>query len=303
MKNSSFFITIILVYFCLLSIEVTARDLAEIQNKGLIEFAAYEKFSPFSYLSDSGNPTGIDIDIGKAIAEKLGVKAKFRLVVADETVEDDLRVYIWKGHFTAGGISDVMLHTPFDPEFSKQIEQVTFLPPYFQEQVVIAYDKSMIKNALTLEKFIDKKIGVEIETLSDMYLLGAFGGRLTEGIVHFSTVADAAHALVNQEINAVMANRCELEAGLAGTKNKFKISTLPMPGLSTTAWDIGMAVKASNHDLATTLTEIMKGLLQNGSIHEIFKKHGVTLKLPSSIHAIEANLEGNEGVTVSSNDH
>lgn len=299
MKNNKIFVAIAITFLLTVSGIAHSKDLTEIIDKGLIEFAAYEKFPPFSDLSKDGKPVGIDIDIGNALAKKLGVKAKFRLVAAGESVDDDLRNYIWKGHFTAGAVSDVMLHTPFDPNFSKQIEQVNFLPPYFQEQLVFAHDPKRIKNVITLEAFIDKPIGVEIETISDNYLLGAFGGKLRENVVHYTSVAEATQALANKEIIAVMGNRCEVESGLGSVKNEYKVGTLPTPGLQKTAWDIGIAVAANNQKLADALTEAMKTLLLQGTIHKIFKSHGITLILPSSIHTLEADKETSSNVTES----
>jgi ABC-type amino acid transport substrate-binding protein len=260
----------------LLSSLVCANDLNGLVEKGVIEFAVYEKFPPFSYRSDKGKPEGIDFEIGKALAEELGVKARFRLVAADESVEDDLRNYIWKGHFTAGGKSDVMLHVPYDERFIKRVSQISFIMPYYNEGVVFALNQKQLGNALTLEVFTTEKVGVEIETLADIYLLNAFGGRIRENVVHFSTVKEASKALIDGELAAVMASRSELEAGLGNSVSKFKIGNLPTPGLDEKSWDLGMAVKADRKDLSDALNRAMRKLLLNGKIEQIFSVHGVT---------------------------
>jgi cystine transport system substrate-binding protein len=55
--------------------ETTLLD--EIKEKGEITFATEGTYSPFSYHDDSDELVGYDVDIAKAVAEKLGVKATF----------------------------------------------------------------------------------------------------------------------------------------------------------------------------------------------------------------------------------
>ena len=282
-----FFALVICLFSSLVTV-VTANELNGVADKGVIEFAVYEKYPPFSYRSDQGKPVGIDIEIGKSIARELGVKAKFRLVPADESVDDDLRNYIWKGHFTAGGKSDVMLHVPYDERFIKQVDQVKFLTPYYNEEVIFALDPNRTGNAVTLEIFAKEKIGVEIETLADVYLLSAFGGLLRDNTVHFPSVNEASEALINGEIAAIMATRTEIEAGLGEAKGKFKIGSMPTPGLTEKSWDLGIAVKEDRKDLATSLKLVMNKLLRSGEIKKIFSDHGVTHKEAGRTSSVES---------------
>jgi len=67
---------------CLLSLTFTAgaqaqADLANIKSAGVIKIGTEGTYAPFSYHDASGKLTGFDVDIGRAIAERLGVKAEF----------------------------------------------------------------------------------------------------------------------------------------------------------------------------------------------------------------------------------
>ena len=73
-----------------------AADLAGITAKGFLRIAVYRDFQPWSWQQD-GVLTGIDVDLGKAIAAKLGVKPDFLELTADEDVGDDLRNGVWRG--------------------------------------------------------------------------------------------------------------------------------------------------------------------------------------------------------------
>lgn len=51
--------------------------LSQIQEKGVITFAMEGQWSPWTYHDESGELVGYDTEVGKAIAEKLGVEAEF----------------------------------------------------------------------------------------------------------------------------------------------------------------------------------------------------------------------------------
>ena len=51
-------------------------DLANIRNAGVIRIATEGTYAPFSF-HDATGLTGFDVEIGSAIAERLGVEARF----------------------------------------------------------------------------------------------------------------------------------------------------------------------------------------------------------------------------------
>ena len=260
----------------------TAKNLAQIKEKGYLEIAVYEAFPPYSYKSEKGVSVGIDIDLGRAIAKELGVAAGFRLFQADESLEDDLRNVVWKGHYLGGGTSDMMLHVPYDPNFAATIDQVNFIAPYFREEVAFAVNPARIGTAKTLEVFQHEKVGVVIDTLADLYLLAAFGGKIAENVVHYMKLQEATNALLSGELTAVMADRGELEHSLnvQGDRKNIVVTQIPTPGLTVTGWNLGAAVKSSNNDLASEVERIIKKLHEDGTIAQIYADHGVTYSAP-----------------------
>jgi len=280
-------IKFVIVSICLFYITVgNAADLEKIIEKGFIEFAVYENFPPFSYKDDDGRVKGIDIDIGKAIAKKLGVQVGFRSFLADESVNDDLRNMVWKGHYLAGDPADVMLHVPYDPDFANQNDKVAFIQPYYKELIAFAVNTYRVRSAMTLEVFTKEPIGVETASLADAYLLGAFSGRLRENVKHYLTIAEAAKAMVDKEVSAIMANRGELEYSLGQYEHDFVITKLPTPGLTIEGWELGAAVNADNVKLAERLNEVVGDLKSNGQIEKIFSSYGISHKAAESSQII-----------------
>jgi ABC-type amino acid transport substrate-binding protein len=258
-----------------------ANTLADVKAKGVLSVSLYKDFPPYSFAAD-GKTQGIDVDLANALAEKLGVKSDIRLVGADENVEDDLRNNIWKGHYLGGGVTDVMLHMPYDSAFSKRVDAVSFVAPYQLEQVVFAFNTNKVGKQPTLANFMGEPVGVEIDTLSDLYLLQAMQGQITKNVRHFKNLTEAAAALNAGEISGIMGPRGELEGVLANHPDNIQIQSLITPGLSRGSWALGLAVKADiKGDLNTAVDHAMAELVSDGTVKKIFDQHKVTYQPPA----------------------
>ncbi len=267
---------------------VHAGDLNDIKSKGVLSVSVYKDFPPYSYVAD-GKQQGIDIDLADAIAQKIGVKSEVRLVGADENVEDDLRNNVWKGHYLGGGVTDVMLHMPYDRAFSEKVDKVKFVAPYQVEQVVFAFNTDKVGKQPTLANFMSEPIGVEIDTLSDLYLLDAMQGKISQNIKHFENLSKAADALKKGEIAGIMGPRGELEGLLAERAGNIEVQGLVTPGLSRSSWAMGAAVKADNEELAKAVDGAVAELVKDGSVKKIFDAHKVTYYPPAEPPASTAS--------------
>ena len=255
---------------------VSAAPLEEIRRTGVLHVAVYKDFAPFA---DEGQ--GIDVDVAKALAEKMGVKAEVKAYPDADDVDGDLRNIIWRGHpLWRERLADVMMHVPVDSYLIQKNDQVRIFAPYFRERIVVARNKARIPNMATLQIFTSERIGVQAETLEDRYLVGSFGGILRESVVHFKTLEAATRALIAGDVSAVMGRQTDIEAGLGKETPRFEITAAPAPGIATTGWELGLAVKADNPELETALAQAMASLLQDGTIAKIFERRGLTYRAP-----------------------
>jgi len=268
--------------FSLPSLTLAQNALDKVKEKGVLEIAVYDALPPFSY-REKGKSVGLDIDIGKALAQVLGVNASIRMVGADENMEDDLRNNVWKGHYLGGGVADLMLHVPYDADFGKRNDRVRLIAPYYREQIVIAVDSKYDQKDSPLDLFTREKVGVELDTLSDFYLLSSYQGKIRPNVVHFRNIQEATAALRKGEIAGVMGPRSEIEKGLAGNTASFRVGPVQLPGLRQSGWDLGAAVKETNSELAMALENAMNQLRISGEIEKIFDQHGITYQLPSRV--------------------
>lgn len=256
---------------------VPAAPLEEIKRTGRLHVAVYRDYAPFA---DEGQ--GIDVDVAKALAEKLGVTAEVKAYPDADSIDGDLRNIVWRGHpLWRERLADVMMHVPVDPHVIEKNGQVRIFAPYFRERLVVARNRNRIPQLPTLQIFASERIGVEAETLEDRYLVSSFGGLLRENVLHFKTLLEATAALKKGEVSAVMGRQTLIEAGLGADASRFEISTAPAPGLATTGWELGLAVKADHPELAAALAQAMAELLQDGSVERIFTKRGFTYRAPA----------------------
>ena len=197
---------------------VSAAPLEEIHRTGVLHVAVYRDFAPFAKEGQ-----GIDVDVAKALAEKIGVKAEVKAYPDADDVDGDLRNIIWRGHpLWRERLADVMMHVPVDSYLIQKNEQVRIFAPYFRERIVVARNKARIPNMATLQIFTTEKIGVQAETLEDRYLVGSFGGILRDNVVHYKTLDEATRALLAGGVSAVMGRQTDLEAGLGKEAPRFE---------------------------------------------------------------------------------
>lgn len=254
----------------------TVDGLAAVHERGVLEVALYADFPPYS----SGTPAdakGIDVDIARAIAQKLGVKLRLRLIPAGESVTDDLRNHIWKGHYLGGGVADVMLHVGYDPVYAQREKNAVLFAPYFHETVVIAYKPEKIKNIESPIALTEHKIAVEGDTISDHILSSAYGGALRNSAMREQSLQEAVEAYKSGEADAIMGPIGEVE-GLLTAQHVTDVAyhTQQAIGMMRTAWDIAVAVKDTGSPaLRDAVAKAIGSLKDDGSIKTIFANYGV----------------------------
>ena len=253
-----------------------ADALQLVRQRGRLRVAVYNDFPPYS----TGGGKGIDADIGRAIAGRLGVTAEIVGFNADEDMNDDLRNMVWKGHYLGTQPADVMLHVPVDEGLARANDKVRIFGAYHRETLAVARNPQRVpvlsgSAAVALEVFTREKIGVETASLADSFLLSALNGRLRENVVHFTTVAEAGKALAAGSIAAVLAPRAELESAIKG-QQQVVLQTAKFAELKVDSWPLGMAVKVEEQPLAEAITAALAELKRDGSIAAIFSRHGIT---------------------------
>lgn len=253
-----------------------AAPLGKVRELGVLRVAVYKDNRPWSWRKD-GKLAGIDVDIAQALAKALGVRADIAELVADESADDDLRNGVWKGGLLGFQPADIMLHVPFDRTFAARNDQVAIIAPYYRESFQFAAAKGALDVNAAPTQYRGRRLAVEIDSIPDFYLIGAFGGLLAKDVIHFPGGTEAAMAVAEGRADAVLASRAQIEAVLhdSGATNIVR-RTGPLPAFTSPGWDIGMAVKENSRNLGDAVEAILAEMTASGALKAIFEAHGVT---------------------------
>jgi cystine transport system substrate-binding protein len=249
-------------------------DWQKIQQSGHLKVAVYNDFLPFS---DKG--AGIDVDLAGALSARLGLKLTLLPFPAGESLDDDLRNMVWKGHYLGYGPADVMLHVPVDQRLMAENDKVQIFAPYHVETVRLVRSAKSVPAFDGLDALSGKKIGVEKVSIAAMLMLGEGNGKFRDGVRIYPTATEAVQALKAGELDAVLANRSEIESVMRGDP-AFPLHDVSFQRLPRSGWAIGMAVRKDDIEIAKKLQAAMNEMAANGELKAIFAKYGVQVVRP-----------------------
>lgn len=299
MKKITALSVVTLTCASLLSSLAQARYYDDVIDSGYIRIGFYRDFPPYSYLEE-GKPAGVDVEIGKRIAKAFGLEFQAHWITPDENLEDDLRNNVWKGHYldkdeSEGALhlktlADVMMRVPYDREFSYMQDStgavindmVVMFGPYQQESWQVVYNSKKMDNVSTVAVFQYHPIGVEVDSLPAFYLTSAFGGRMRDKTHHYTNAAQAFKGMENDEVDAVMAMRAEVDWLVSRANNpQYKLGVNGYPMMGKQKWDIGMAIKHTYRQLGYAVEEVVDGLVRSGEMEKIYGDYGLQYELPA----------------------
>jgi ABC-type amino acid transport substrate-binding protein len=261
------------------TVSMVGENLDQITAKGRLKVAVYDDFAPFSARHD-GRLAGIDCDIARLLAEKLGLRLELVAVQPGETVDDDLRNHVWRGGVVDRSVVNLMLHVPYHRALETRSELAVLVQPYFTEAFVVACDPARLEGEASLAALAGSTIGVELDSLPALQLGSTLDGRLREGVVHYRRPEDGLDALLGGEITAFMGLRSQVEARLGSERERFDLDSISPPGLTGTSWAVGAAVRENARDLGYAAGDILAGAVRGGTMAAIFAVHGISYHPP-----------------------
>lgn len=203
-------------------------------------------FPPFEQVEGT-EVVGFDVDLAKAIAEKLG----------KELVIEDMEFASLINAVNTGKIDFIAAGMTINEERAAQVD---FTAPYFQsKQVIIVAEGADIATAEDLE---GKKVGVQLGTTGDLFATDA-------GLnpVQFDKGALAVMDLVNAKIDAVILDE---EPAKLIVANQTGVQIIEAPFIDE---QYGIAVKKGNTELLTQIDEILAEMQADGTYDEIYGKY------------------------------
>lgn len=219
------------------------------ESKGTLTMGTNATFPPYEFVDDNGEVAGIDAEIAKAIADKLGMTLEIKDMEFDSLIPA-----------VQGGSIDIVLAGMTVTDERK--ESVNFTDSYATgTQVIIVKEDSAIAS---VDDLGGKTIGVQSGTTGDAYCTDDYG---QDHVKQFSSGALAVAALVNGQVDCVVIDN-------EPAKNFVAANTgLKILGTEYVTEDYAAAIAKTNTDLLDKVNGAIAELKADGTIDGIIAKY------------------------------
>lgn len=228
----------------------------ETMNEGKLTIGMEIEYPPFEeYAEDGVTPTGYDIDLAKAIGDKLGLEVEFINTSLDGILKGIDVNY------------DCVISAITITEERK--ESVLFTDAYIDnyQAVVVPADSDM--EITSLNDLDGKTIALQKKSSSDALIEDMTGkGTISCTKVAQERVATCFTQLSNGEVDVALIDSTVADGFVADSPDKFKIAYLD----KTSPEQFGIAVGKDNAELQNVLNEILGELEAEGFLEENYTK-------------------------------
>jgi polar amino acid transport system substrate-binding protein len=244
------------------------KDLDAIRKRGEIVMFTDARWAPFEYTGEAGKEEGVDIDIGRAIAEDLGVG--LRIINADF---DGFSLAIQNGQADMA-IAAITIT-------AERAETLDFSIPYTNSCQYILKQESNA-SLRSLNDLAGLKVGVHLGTTGDFLV----SEQITDGVltgtgaevVQYKSLQEASLALMKGDLGAVVCddllakNLAAVNRGLTCFEARFADGTIEEEFY-------GVAVAKGNTTLLEAINASLEKQLKDGNIKRSLDYHIVNSSL------------------------
>lgn len=235
--------------------KITDPTLLKIKERGILIVASDIPYGVMEFLDENDQPAGIDVDIAREIANKIGVKLYFKDCDWNSLFE------IIKSGEADLAISSITIN-------SERSKEMLFSNPYFNGgQVIVTRAENIDINFL--DDLADKKIGVQRETTGQTEAQKYTKAELIRKYDSYEdeqSGSGMAYDLQNGNIDAIILDY------VAVVSLVKKQPTLKMIGEPFTQEFYGIATKLGNNALMEIVNETIREIKTTGKFDEIKSK-------------------------------
>ena len=230
----------------------SADQLAKIQESGKIVFAMEGQWAPWTYHDESGELVGFDTEVGKAIADKLGVDAEF--------IEGE-----WDGLFTGldGGRYDAIINGVEITEERKEKYDFTKPYAYIRTALVVAADNNDIT---TFEDLNGKKTSNSLgSTYADM------AADLGADVQNVDTLSETIDMVLSGRVDATL----NAEVSFYDYLGEHPDAAIKVVALSDDASEVSIPLRKGDDSksLREAIDKAIEELSADGTLTELSNKY------------------------------
>lgn len=228
--------------------EAGADEGYKLTTEGTLTMATNAQFPPYEYY-DGDDVIGIDADIAKAIADKMGLKLKIEDMEFDSIIT---AVSTGKADLGLAGMT-------VDPERQKNID--------FSDSYATGVQVIIVKEDSTIAKPDDlkgKKIGVQLATTGDQYATNDYG---KDSVVQYNKGSDAVMALTQGQVDAVIIDNEPAKSYVAANKGLKILDT------EYVTENYAACIAKDNTGLTKAVNKALAELKADGTLQKIVDKY------------------------------
>lgn len=228
--------------------EAGADEGYKLVKEGTLTMATNAQFPPYEYY-DGKDIIGIDADIAKAIADKMGLELKI-----DDMEFDSIITAVSTGKADLG-----LAGMTVDPDRQKNVD---FSDPYATGvQVIIVKEDSTIAKPDDLK---GKKIGVQLATTGDQYATSDYG---KDSVVQYNKGSDAVMALTQGQVDAVIIDNEPAKSYVEANKGLKILDTKYVTE------NYAACISKDNTGLTKAVNKALAELKADGTLQKIVDKY------------------------------
>ncbi len=233
------------------------KGLKRIQEAGVLRVAMDPSFPPFESINGEGEIVGLDVDMAKALGERLGVKVEFVTTTYDGLYDALLT-----------GRADVIISALYpDPA---RTQDFAFSSPYFNAgEVLVVPSNSPIQS---------------LDDVGGHYILVVFGTDGHMEALRWQNIYDPPPQVMTVETEqealvALLEGRCDgaIVGNLAAlaTQMRGQPVRIVLPPVTDEIYVI--AARKEDADLITALSQILQQLAQDGTLDQLTQRWLINL--------------------------
>jgi polar amino acid transport system substrate-binding protein len=245
----------------------SAQTLDKIKSRGVLVVGSKADYKPFGFRDPSGAIVGFEPDIGKEIADKLGVKLELEPVVSSNRMQ-----------FLQQGKIDLMIATMNDKPDRRQVVGIID-PLYYASGVnVLASKKAALKNWEQLK-------GQKVCGIQGAWYNKPVAEKYGADIVAFKGQAEAETALMQGNCIAWVYDDTAFAERLADAK--WKDFEMPLETILEEPWGVAVKLEEREGPWGQFVAKALDDMHRSGRMIELEKKWNI----PASAYLKKMNAE------------
>ena len=240
-----------------------------VKNENRLVMATNATFPPYEYLDENGELVGIDIEIGQAIAEKLGKELEIKDLPHFDDVLDSVEDNKYDFGMAALTVNEErMTRVSFSNTYAKGI-QVVIVKSGSEFSSFKEFYSEFDSEGIPVSIKPEIKIGVQKDTTGDSYSSDTFinWGFGEENVKRYDSGDDAVKALLADEVTAVIIDN-EPAKAFVNSYERLKI----LDGAYADE-DYAVIVSKENNELLGKINNAIAELEKDGTLKKIIDKY------------------------------